>query len=58
MTSLVLAQVTMSMFRNAVWFMKGMREYTASGYTAASAKFTDADLEVECSGEATQGDTT
>ena len=46
----------MSMFRNAVWFMKGMREYTASGYTAASTKFTDADLEVECSGEATQCD--
>ena len=43
----------MSMFRNAVWFMKGMREYTASGYTAASARFTDSDLEVECSGEAT-----
>ena len=41
------------MFRNAVWFMKGMREYTASGYTAASARFTDSDLEVECSGEAT-----
>ena len=38
----------MSIFRNTVWFLKGMREYTASGYTAASASFNLKDLDVNC----------
>ena len=38
----------MSIFRNTVWFLKGMREYTASGYTAASAGFNQKDLDVNC----------
>ena len=38
----------MSIFRNTVWFLKGMREYTASGYTAASASFNPKDLDVNC----------
>jgi len=40
----------MSIFRNTVWFLKGMREYTASGYTAASAGFNQKDLDVNCEG--------
>ena len=27
-------EIEMSIFRNTVWFLKGLREYTASGYTA------------------------
>ena len=38
----------MSIFRNTVWFLKGMREYTASGYTAASANFNQKDMDVSC----------
>ena len=38
----------MSIFRNTVWFLKGMREYTASGYNAASASFNSKDLDVNC----------
>jgi len=41
----------MSIFRNTVWLVKGLREYTASGYTAASAKFTESDLDVSCEGK-------
>ena len=41
----------MSIFRNTVWFLKGLREYTASGYTAASARFNDTDLDVSCEGK-------
>ena len=40
--------LTMSIFRNTVWFLKGMREYTASGYTAASANFNQKDMDVSC----------
>jgi hypothetical protein len=29
----------MSFFRNTVWFVKGMREYTKSGYEAAAKNF-------------------
>ena len=38
----------MSIFRNTVWFLKGMREYTASGYAAASSSFNQKDLDVSC----------
>ncbi|XP_054643169.1 dehydrogenase/reductase SDR family member 12 isoform X2 [Dunckerocampus dactyliophorus] len=40
----------MSMFRNAVWFVKGLHEYTKSGYEAAAKNFVAADLEVNLSG--------
>ncbi|XP_061782150.1 dehydrogenase/reductase SDR family member 12 isoform X3 [Nerophis lumbriciformis] len=40
----------MSMFRNAVWFVKGLNEYTKSGYEAAAKHFVAADLEVDLSG--------
>jgi len=40
----------MSFYRNVVWFMKGMREYTKSGYEKASKQFNLNDLEVDCSG--------
>jgi dehydrogenase/reductase SDR family protein 12 len=41
----------MSIYRNTVWFVKGMREYTASGYQAAAKHFKPEDLEVDCSGK-------
>lgn len=34
-----------------MWFLKGMREYTASGYQAAAKHFRTEDLEVDCSGK-------
>ncbi|XP_061580324.1 dehydrogenase/reductase SDR family member 12 [Cololabis saira] len=40
----------MSFFRNAVWFVKGLQEYTKSGYEAAAKHFVAADLEVNLSG--------
>ncbi|GFS08710.1 dehydrogenase/reductase SDR family member 12 [Elysia marginata] len=36
----------MSLFRNAIWFLKGMKEYTKGGYEAAAKKFNPADLDV------------
>ncbi|MED6278116.1 Dehydrogenase/reductase SDR member 12, partial [Characodon lateralis] len=40
----------MSFYRNAVWFVKGMQEYTKSGYEAAAKHFAPADLDVNLSG--------
>ncbi|KAI1885440.1 hypothetical protein AGOR_G00220210 [Albula goreensis] len=40
----------MSIYRNAVWFMKGLQEYTKGGYEAAAKHFVAADLEVNLSG--------
>uniref|UniRef100_A0A8B9GYH0 Dehydrogenase/reductase (SDR family) member 12 n=1 Tax=Astyanax mexicanus TaxID=7994 RepID=A0A8B9GYH0_ASTMX len=40
----------MSLYRNAVWFLKGLQEYTKSGYEAAAKHFTATDLEVDLSG--------
>ncbi|XP_068602181.1 dehydrogenase/reductase SDR family member 12 isoform X2 [Brachionichthys hirsutus] len=40
----------MSIYRNAVWFVKGLQEYTKSGYEAAAKHFAPADLEVDLSG--------
>lgn len=37
----------MSLYRNVVWFTKGMGEYTRSGYETASKLFRPADLEVD-----------
>lgn len=39
----------MSIYRNTVWFIKGLREYTRSGYTGAAKKFVPTDLEVDVS---------
>lgn len=40
----------MSFYRNTVWFLKGMQEYTRSGYEAAAKRFNPTDLEVNLSG--------
>ncbi|XP_072301363.1 dehydrogenase/reductase SDR family member 12 [Eucyclogobius newberryi] len=40
----------MSIYRNAVWFLKGMQEYTRCGYEAAAKRFNPSDLEVNLSG--------
>ncbi|KAJ1114494.1 hypothetical protein NDU88_002730 [Pleurodeles waltl] len=40
----------MSLYRNAVWFVKGLREYTKGGYEAASKRFVAADLDVNVAG--------
>ncbi|XP_077435461.1 dehydrogenase/reductase SDR family member 12 [Vanacampus margaritifer] len=40
----------MSMYRNAVWLMKGLQEYTKSGYEAAAKTFVASDLDVNLNG--------
>lgn len=40
----------MSIYRNTVWFLKGMQEYTRSGYESAAKRFNPTDLEVNLSG--------
>ncbi|XP_041856957.1 dehydrogenase/reductase SDR family member 12 [Melanotaenia boesemani] len=40
----------MSFYRNAVWFVKGLQEYTKSGYEAAAKHFSPADLDVNLNG--------
>ncbi|KAM9486968.1 dehydrogenase/reductase SDR family member 12 [Clarias gariepinus] len=40
----------MSFYRNAVWFVKGLQEYTRSGYEAAARHFVASDLDVNVSG--------
>ncbi|XP_052004342.1 dehydrogenase/reductase SDR family member 12 [Xyrauchen texanus] len=40
----------MSFYRNTVWFIKGLQEYTKSGYEAAERRFSAADLEASVSG--------
>ncbi|ESO86444.1 hypothetical protein LOTGIDRAFT_195174 [Lottia gigantea] len=40
----------MSIFRNTVWFIKGMREYTKNGFVSASKSFNEKDLEVDVTG--------
>jgi dehydrogenase/reductase SDR family protein 12 len=39
----------MSLYRNLVWFSKGMLEYTKSGFESAKKHFNPADLEVDLS---------
>lgn len=39
----------MSFYRNTVWFVKGLREYTKGGYLSAANKFQPSDLDVDCS---------
>ena len=41
----------MSFYRNAVWFVKGLSEYTKGGYLSAAKKFNADDLEVSCKGK-------
>ncbi|XP_056145455.1 dehydrogenase/reductase SDR family member 12 isoform X2 [Lampris incognitus] len=40
----------MSIYRNVVWFMKGLQEYTKSGYEAAATRFAPGDMDVNLSG--------
>uniref|UniRef100_A0A672Q0I4 Dehydrogenase/reductase SDR family member 12-like n=1 Tax=Sinocyclocheilus grahami TaxID=75366 RepID=A0A672Q0I4_SINGR len=40
----------MSLYRNTVWLLKGLQEYTKGGYEAAARSFSEADLEVAVSG--------
>ncbi|XP_034417326.1 dehydrogenase/reductase SDR family member 12 isoform X2 [Cyclopterus lumpus] len=40
----------MSVYRNAVWFVKGLQEYRSDGYEAAAQRFCASDLEVDLSG--------
>ncbi|KAM7380060.1 hypothetical protein PAMP_003381 [Pampus punctatissimus] len=40
----------MSIYRNAVWFVKGLQEYTKGGYEAAAKHFAPVDLDVNLSG--------
>ncbi|XP_060050860.1 dehydrogenase/reductase SDR family member 12 isoform X2 [Erinaceus europaeus] len=42
----------MSLYRSAVWFAKGLREYTKSGYESAAKDFVPDDLEVQVPGRA------
>ncbi|XP_027001183.1 dehydrogenase/reductase SDR family member 12 isoform X1 [Tachysurus fulvidraco] len=39
----------MSYYRNAIWFVKGLQEYTRSGYEAAAKRFVASDLDVDLS---------
>lgn len=41
----------MSWYRNAVFVLKGLKEYTKSGYTSASRHFSEKDLDVDCNGK-------
>ncbi|XP_063882769.1 dehydrogenase/reductase SDR family member 12-like [Scylla paramamosain] len=40
----------MTLYRNTVWFLKGLKEYTSSGYARASRSFVEGDLQVDCAG--------
>lgn len=40
----------MSFYRNTIWFVKGLQEYTKSGYEAAAKHFAPTDLDVNLSG--------
>ncbi|XP_066542776.1 dehydrogenase/reductase SDR family member 12 [Hoplias malabaricus] len=40
----------MSLYRNTIWFLKGIQEYTKSGYEAAAKHFVASDLEMNLSG--------
>ncbi|XP_069946713.1 dehydrogenase/reductase SDR family member 12 isoform X1 [Cherax quadricarinatus] len=40
----------MSLYRNTVWFFKGLKEFTKNGFLSASKMFKEDDLEVDCSG--------
>ena len=40
----------MTFYRNVVWFCKGLKEYTKSGFESAAKKFNPSDLQVDCTG--------
>ncbi|KAM9800963.1 DHRS-12_like_SDR_c-like domain-containing protein [Neosynchiropus ocellatus] len=40
----------MSLYRNSAWFLKGLTEFTRSGFLAASKRFLEKDLEVSMAG--------
>jgi len=42
----------MSIYRNTVWLVKGLREYTCGGFTSAAKGFNQEDLDVDCKGKA------
>lgn len=42
----------MSIYRNMVWFSKGIREYTKAGYESAARRFNAQDLNVDMSNRA------
>ncbi|XP_077782643.1 dehydrogenase/reductase SDR family member 12 isoform X3 [Podarcis muralis] len=44
------AALAMSLYRNSVWFVKGLRHYCRSGYESASKHFVPEDLEVDVTG--------
>jgi len=48
---LVFPFLDMTMFRSTVWFFKGMREYTKSGFESAAVKFNPDDLKVDLTGK-------
>ncbi|XP_065887052.1 dehydrogenase/reductase SDR family member 12-like [Dysidea avara] len=39
----------MSIYRNSIWFLKGLREYTKGGYVKAAKNFDPTDIEVDAS---------
>ena len=41
----------MKLYRNTIWYFKGLKEYTKSGFETASKKFNPADLDVSCHGK-------
>ncbi|XP_063808024.1 dehydrogenase/reductase SDR family member 12 [Pseudophryne corroboree] len=41
----------MSLYRNTVWFLKGLREYTKGGYESAAKHFVAEDLQVDITGK-------
>ncbi|XP_063224243.1 dehydrogenase/reductase SDR family member 12-like isoform X2 [Bacillus rossius redtenbacheri] len=41
----------MSLYRNAVWFLKGWQEYTKGGYEVAAKHFCNTDLDVDCTSQ-------
>ncbi|XP_036410453.1 dehydrogenase/reductase SDR family member 12-like [Megalops cyprinoides] len=41
----------MSLYRNIIWFLKGIHEYTRSGFEAASTHFVEKDLDVSVAGK-------
>ncbi|XP_072259504.1 dehydrogenase/reductase SDR family member 12 [Pyxicephalus adspersus] len=41
----------MSLYRNTVWFLKGLREYTKGGYESAARYFVAEDLQVDVTGK-------
>ncbi|CAI9578483.1 unnamed protein product [Staurois parvus] len=43
--------IVMSLYRNTVWFLKGLREYTKGGYESAAKYFVTEDLQVDVTGK-------